>query len=95
MKKIRKRTDEILRTIALGTSREILRQLAKKPMTVGDLRRRSKRLRNRVSFYKSLNRMVGLGIVGRYRDSGVRGLVYKLLKRKIVVDLKSGKVRMV
>ncbi len=87
-----KRTDEILKTIALGTSREILRQLAEKPSTVGEFRRRSKGLRNRVSFYKSLNRMVGLGIVVRYRDPGVRGLVYKLSKSEIVVDLRSGRV---
>ncbi|MBA7502643.1 hypothetical protein ES706_01236 [subsurface metagenome] len=52
-------------------------------------------LRNRVSFYKSLNRMVGLGIVGRYRDPGVRGLVYKLSKSEVVVDLKGGKVRVI
>ena len=90
-----KRTDEILRTIALGTSREILRQLAEKPSTVGELRRGSKGLRNRVSFYKSLNRMVGLGIVERYRDPGVRGLVYKLSKSKVVVDLKGGKVKVI
>ena len=89
------KTDETLRTIALGTSREILRRLAEKPMTVKELRKKSKRLRNRVSFYKSLNRMVGLGIVKRYRDPEVRGLMYKLLKREIVVDLKSGKVRRV
>ena len=90
-----KRADETLKTIALSTSRDILRQLAEKPSTVGELRRRSKKLRNRVSFYKSLNRMVGLGIVGRYRDPGVRGLVYKLSKSEVVVDLRSGKVRVI
>ena len=90
-----KRADETLKTIALSTSRDILRQLAEKPSTVGELRRRSKKLRNRVSFYKSLNRMVGLGIVVRYRDPGVRGLVYGLSKSEVVVDLKSGKVRVI
>ncbi len=90
-----KRTDKILKTIALGTSREILRQLAEKPSTVGELRRGSKKLRNRVSFYKSLNRMVGLGIVVRYRDPGVRGLVYGLSKREVVVDLKRGEVKVI
>ena len=66
-----------------------------KPSTVGELRRRSKKLRNRVSFYKSLNRMVGLGIVGRYRDPGVKGFMYGLLKSKIVIDLKNGKVKVI
>ena len=33
-----KRVDEILKTIALGTSRGILKRLAEKPMTVGELR---------------------------------------------------------
>ena len=89
------RTDKTLRTIALGTSREILRRLAEKPMTVGELRRRSRGLRNRVSFYKSLNRMVGLGIVGRHRDPSVRGIVYKLLKSEVVIEFKSGKVRVI
>ena len=90
-----KRTDKILKVIALGTSREILKQLAEKPMTVGELRRRSKKLRNRVSFYKLLNKLVGLGIVGRYRDPGVRGLVYGLSKSEVVVDLKGGKVKVI
>ncbi len=89
------RTDKILKTIALGTSREILRLLAEGPMTVGELRKRSKKLRNRVSFYKSLNRMVGLGIVGRYRNPGVRGLVYGLSKSKIVIDLKGNKIQII
>ncbi len=88
-----KRTDETLKTIALSTSREILRQLAEKPMTVRELRKKSKKLRNRVSFYKLLNKMVGLGIVRRYRDPDVRGFMYKLSKSEVVVDLKSGKVR--
>ncbi len=90
-----KRTDKILKTIALSTSREILKQLAEKPMTVKELRKRSKKLRNRVSFYKSLNRMIGLGIVRRYRDPSVRGLMYGLSKSKVVVDLKNGKVRVI
>jgi len=64
-------------------------------MTVKELRRRSKKLRNRVSFYKSLNRMVGLGIVKRYRYPDVKGLVYKLSKSEIVVDLKGNKIRMI
>ena len=89
------KTDETLKTIALGTSREILKQLAEKPLTVKELRKRSKGLRNRVSFYKSLNRMVGLGIVEKYRDPGVRGLVYKLSKSEVVVDLRSGKVKVI
>ncbi|GAI34309.1 unnamed protein product, partial [marine sediment metagenome] len=38
-----KRTDKILKTIALGTSREILRLLAEKPLTVGELRKKSKK----------------------------------------------------
>lgn len=90
-----KRTDKILRTIALGTSREILRQLAENPSTVGELRKKSKKLRNRVSFYKLLNKLVNLGIVRRYRDPEVRGLVYKLSKSEVVIDLKGGKVRVV
>lgn len=87
-----KKIDETLKTIALSTSREILRQLAKKPMTVRELRKRSKKLRNRVSFYKSLNKMVGLGIVRRYRDPEVRGVIHELSKTKVVIDLRSGKV---
>ena len=90
-----KKIDETLRTIALGTSREILRQLAKKPMTVRELRRRSKGLRNRVSFYKSLNKMVGLGIVRRYRDPSVRGLTYELSKSEVVIDLRGGRARVI
>ncbi|MBA7502150.1 hypothetical protein ES706_00732 [subsurface metagenome] len=92
MRKIRKEIDETLKTIALSTSRDILKQLAEKPITVRELRRGSKKLRNRVSFYKSLNRMVGLGIVVRYRDPGVRGLMYGLSKSEVVVDLRSGRV---
>ncbi|MBA7622759.1 hypothetical protein ES703_30145 [subsurface metagenome] len=90
-----KRTDKILKTIALGTRREILRLLAKKPMTVRELRKKSKKLKNRVSHYKLRNKLVNLNIVKRYRDSGVRGIVYKLSKRKVVIDLKGGKVRVV
>jgi DNA-binding transcriptional ArsR family regulator len=87
-----RRTEEILKAISLGTSREILRLLAKRPMTVGELRRMSKRLRNRVSFYKSLNRMVGLGIVRRHRSPGVRGFVYGLSLARVSIDLRRGEV---
>lgn len=87
------RTDKILRTIALGTSRDILKQLAEKPSTVKELRKKSKKLKNRVSYYKLLNKLVNLGIVERYRDPEVKGLVHKLLKNEIVIEFKSGKVR--
>lgn len=90
-----KKEDKTLKIISLGTSREILRQLAKKPMTVRELRKKSKKLRNRVSFYKSLNKMISLGIVKRYHNPEVRGLTYELSKTKIVIDLKGGKVKIV
>lgn len=89
------KTEEILKVISLRTSRAILKQLAKKPMTVKELRKKSKRLRNRVSFYKSLNKMVSLGIVKRYRNLKVRGLTYGLSKTKVVVDLRGGKVEII
>ena len=90
-----KKEDKTLKIISLGTSREILRQLAKKPMTVRELRKKSKKLRNRVSFYKSLNKMVSLSIVKRYHDPEVRGLIYELSKSKVVIDLKSGKAKVI
>lgn len=86
------RTEKILKAISLGTSRAILKQLAKGPMTVKQLRLRSKRFHNRVSFYKSLNRMVRLGIVQRRRKVGVRGFVYEPAIAGVSIDLKSGKM---
>lgn len=86
------KTEEILKAISLDTSRAILKQLVKEPMTVKQLRRRSKRFRNRVSFYKSLNRMVRLGIVRRRRKVGVRGFVYEPAITRVSIDLKSGKI---
>jgi predicted transcriptional regulator len=64
-------------------------------MTVKEIRKRSMRLHNRVSFYKSLNKMVRLGIVKRYRKSEVRGFLYKLSKVKVVIDLKEGKTEII
>lgn len=90
-----KKTDEILKATSLGTSREILKQLTKKPMTVKELRKRSKKLRNRVSFYKSLNRMAKLNIVRRRHHPEVMGFVYELCKAKVVIDLRCGKVEVV
>lgn len=91
---MRKRTEEILKVISLNTSRAILKQLAKGHMTVKQLRRRSKQFRNRVSFYKSLNRMVMLGIVRRRRKVGVRGFVYEPAITEVSIDLKSSKMTM-
>ena len=89
------KADRTLKTVSLSTSREILRLLARKPMTVRELRRKSKRLRNRVSFYKSLNKMVSLDIVRRYHNPEVRGFTYELSKTKIIIDLRGGKVEIV
>lgn len=87
-----RKTEEILKAVSLDTSRAILKQLSKRLMTVRELRKKSKRFRNRVSFYKSLNRMVRLGIVRRRRKVGVRGFVYEPAIRMISIDLKDGKV---
>lgn len=90
-----KKADKTLKTVSLNTSREILRLLARRPMTVRELRKKSKKLRNRVSFYKSLNKMVGLGIVRRYHNPKVRGFTYELSKTKIVIDLRGGRVEII
>jgi DNA-binding transcriptional regulator GbsR (MarR family) len=90
-----KKADKILKIVSLNTSREILGLLAKKPMTVRELRRKSKKLRNRVSFYKSLNKMVRLGVVKRYHNPDVRGFTYELSKAKITIDLRGGKVEII
>jgi len=90
-----RKKNEVLKAISLSTSREILRLLARKPMTVRELRKRSKKLRNRVSFYKSLNKMISLGIVRRYRNPKVRGFIYELSKTKVIIDLRGGKVKII
>lgn len=88
------KTEEILKAISLDTSRAILKQLLKRPMTVRDLRKKSKRFRNRVSFYKSLNRMVRLGLVRTCRKVGVRGFVYEPAITGLSIDLKRDRMTM-
>jgi DNA-binding HxlR family transcriptional regulator len=90
-----KKANKTLKIVSLDTSREILRLLAKKPMTVRELRRKSKKLRNRVSFYKSLNKMVRLGIVVRHHNPQVRGFIYELSKSKVIIDLRGGTVEII
>lgn len=84
--------EELLKTISLDSSREILQHLSDGPKTVAGLREECEELENRVSFYKSLNRLADLEIVEKYRNPEVRRYVYELRKSRIIIDLEQNEV---
>lgn len=85
--------ESLLKMISLESSREILQHLSDRPKTATELRKECEELKNRVSFYKSLNRMAELGLVEKYRDPDVKRNVYELEKSRIFVNLERNEVR--
>ncbi|KXB07971.1 hypothetical protein AKJ58_01290 [candidate division MSBL1 archaeon SCGC-AAA385D11] len=85
--------EDLLKAISLESSREILQHLSNGPKTATELREECEELKNRVSFYKSLNRMAKLGLVKKYRDPELKRNVYELKKSRILVNLKRNEVR--
>jgi len=82
----------VFKELSLRSSRKILQLLSEGPLTVRRIRFKTKVLRNRASFYKTLRRLTKIGLIRRYRLKGVRGYLFCLNAKEITYDIKSGKM---
>jgi Fe2+ or Zn2+ uptake regulation protein len=83
---------------ALGskTRIEILRILAAKPSGVkeilNELNKRGFEIRYRESVYRALEKLVAVGLIEKFYDKKEKAIRYHLVKAKLEVDLRTGKV---
>ena len=92
------RIDKILSTLNSATRREVLRIIAMEPKNVKEvfaaLTQRGLKLKYRESVYKALQNLVDSGLVDKsYKEN--KGICYRLLVRKIELDLVEETVTMV
>lgn len=85
---------KIIPALDSETRREIIKILGKGPSTVKDIFQEIKEtqkvsVRYRESIYRALEKLVNAGLVEKYYDKE-KGICYKLLIRKIKLDLVEG-----
>lgn len=85
---------KIIPALDSETRREIIKILGKGPSTVKDIFQEIKKtqkvsVRYRESIYRALEKLVNAGLVEKYYDKE-KGICYKLLMRKIKLDLVEG-----
>ncbi len=86
-------TEKLLKEISLKDSRALLEHLADGPKTAMELREECDELGNRISFYKSLNRLSDLEIVEKDYNPEAKRNVFELRVEKLIIDLKRNKVK--
>ena len=89
--------EKVFSALSSRTRIEILRILAMKSRSVMDvkneLNRRGFEMKYRESVYRALNKLVDAGLVEKFYDKEEGGIKYGIIKKELVVDLQSGKVR--
>ena len=88
--------EDLLSVLSSPLRIEILKLIAERPMSVNEmlseLTRRGFRVKYRESVYKVVEKLVSVGIADKYYDTTKKGIVYKLQKTRVEIDLKTGKV---
>jgi len=90
---------KIIQALDSETRREIIRILDRGPGTLTEIFEEIKKVqkvsvRYRESIYRALEKLVNAGLVEKYYDKE-KGICYKLLVRKIELDLIEGNVKKV
>ncbi|RLG33908.1 hypothetical protein DRN97_03855 [Methanosarcinales archaeon] len=89
--------EKVVKALNSETRRKILRILAEEPKTVKEVAETLRKsysinLEYRESVFKALERLVEAELVEKHHEKG-RGVVYKLKKKEIIVDLTEEEVR--
>ena len=89
--------EKVVKALNSETRRKILRILAEEPKTIKEMAEALRKsysinLKYRESVFKALERLVEADLVEKHYEKE-RGLVYKLKKKEIIVDLTEEEVR--
>lgn len=89
--------EKTIKALNSKTRREILKILAKEPKTVKEVHKILKSninidLKYRESVFKALEKLVDADLVEKYYEKD-KGILYKLKKKQIIIDLTEGKVK--
>lgn len=91
--------ERVFSALSSRTRIEILRILAVKPRSVieilNELNNKGFTIKYRESVYRALEKLTAAGLVEKYYDRKEGGIRYKLLRKKIEVDFRTGEVTQV